>query len=312
MTPLRFLYALTLLLLPLVVAWFGLSVFSAIVLVLLLLLWRQGLVLSALMNPPAGPEIELETIINSHFAEKARWCLDRLGVEYTEKPWAGIVGVFFRGRTVPMLNVRTGRTRASVCESSEILRYLYGRYVAERGEAAAFLEPTPERLAWEERLDRYGAQLQVWIYFHLLDDPVQCKEAWGANSERIPTWQRWTLLVCFPVFVGFIRRAFQPDRDHNRKAVERIEALLADTEKLLADGRSTLLGGASPDFVDFTLAGLSSLWAWPEQFAAGRYDEDRPAFQSLPERMRADVERWRAAYPATAAHIDRLYADERR
>ncbi len=307
----RLLHAIFLIALPLVVAAWGLSLFSAVLLVLLGLAWRQLIVLAALMNPPGGPEVVLETIQNSHFAEKGRWCLDRLGVDYVEKPWAGILGVFFKGRTVPMLTVRTGRTHASICESSEILRYLYGRYAAERPDRAAFLEPTPERLDWERRLDRYGAHLQIWVYHHLLRDPAACKSAWGAYSQRVPTWQRWTVLTLYPVFEWFIRKAFQPDEAHTAKAVERIEALLRDVETQLGDGRAHLLGGEAPDFTDITLASLSTLWAWPANFAGGRYDADRPGPDALPEGLQADRLEWRERYPLTSAHIDRLYAEER-
>jgi glutathione S-transferase len=307
----RLINVLFLLALPLIVAGFGLSLFSALLLLLLALLWRQLIVLTTLMAPADEPDLVLETILNSHFAEKGRWCLDRLGVPYEERPAGGIIGVFFRGRTVPRLDLRTGRTRSSICESSHILRYLYGRFVAERPERAAFLAPTPERLAWEQRLDHYGAQLQVWIYHHLLKDPALCKHAWGAESGRLPAWQRWTILVMYPFFEMFIRRAFQPDQEHYENAVKRIEELLGETEELLADGRSALLGSEAPDFVDFTLASLSSLWAWPDNFAGGLYAADRPPMERLSLGMRSDMERWRERFPATAAHIDRLYDEER-
>lgn len=297
--------------LPLVVAWFGLSFLAALLLLLVGLAWRQVTVLAALMKPSGEPELVLETIQNSHYAEKVRWCLDRLGVAYTERPWAGVIGVFFRGRTVPMLTVTTGRTRSSICDSPHILRYLYGRCVAERPEQAAFLAPTPERLDWERRFDRYGADLQVWVYHHLLKDPAMCKRAWGAYSDDVPAAQRWTVLALYPVLEWFIRRSFQPDRAHYEKVVTRIEALLADVEAQLADGRDALLGGEDLDFTDITLAGLSSLWVWPANFAAGRYDRDRPPVTELHPGFQEDRDRWRERFPATAAHIERLYAEQR-
>ncbi len=307
----RFANSLYLVFLPLVVAWFGLSFLAALLLLLIGLAWRQVAVLAALAKPPSGPEFVLETIQNSHFAEKARWSLDRLGVDYTERPWAGVIGVFFRGRTVPMLTVTTGRTRSSICDSPHILRYLYGRCVAEQPEQAAFLAPTPERLEWEARLDRSGVDLQVWIYHHLLKDPALCKRAWGAYSSDISAAQRWTVLALYPVLEWFIRRSFRPDRANYDKVVTRIEALLADTEAQLADGRKTLLGGQDIDFTDITLASIFSLWAWPQNFAAGRYDRDRGSVSELPPGLLADRDRWRERFPATTAHIDRLYAEER-
>lgn len=295
---------------PLIVAWFAWSVPLALLLILVLLAWRQGIVLSALMKPPAGPELELETILPSHFAEKGRWCLDRLGVPYREKRNVGVLGLFLRGRTVPMLTVQTGRTRSSLCESSAILRYLYGRYAADPGIDAEFLAPTQERLEWEQRLDQYGVQQQVWVYYHLLREPALVKQAWGVDSPNLPASQRWAAKLLYPVLEGLIRRAFDPDENYPG-AVERTEALLAEAEGLLSDGRKTLLGGEDIDFVDLTLASLSALWVQPEEFAAGAYRPEAIDTARLPERMRADMDRWRASYPATTAHIERLYREER-
>ena len=71
---------------------FGVSVAGAIGLVLLMLLWRWAISLSAIAFPARVPELELETISASHFVEKVRWCMDRLGVEYREKPVGGTLG----------------------------------------------------------------------------------------------------------------------------------------------------------------------------------------------------------------------------
>jgi hypothetical protein len=154
---------------PIIVAWNGLSSGSALGLVILLLLWRWGITLGLLMAPPKTPDLELETIMASHFAEKVRWCMDRLGLDYVEKHSGGIFGVLFRGRTVPQLTARTGIVCSVIGNSPEILRYLWGRYGYELGERSAFLEPTSERVELEGRIDRYGAHLQVWVCYHILD-----------------------------------------------------------------------------------------------------------------------------------------------
>ncbi len=80
-----FVHAVFLTCAPIVVAWFGLSVPAAILLVLLLLLWRWLVVLSGFVSPAKTPELVLATISASHFVEKVRWSMDRLGLEYTEK-----------------------------------------------------------------------------------------------------------------------------------------------------------------------------------------------------------------------------------
>ncbi|MCP5093578.1 MAG: glutathione S-transferase domain-containing protein, partial [Gammaproteobacteria bacterium] len=121
-----FVHAVFLTLAPVVVAWFGLSVPGALFLVLLLLLWRWIIVLSGFAFPGKTPELVLAAISASHFVEKVRWCMDRLGLDYVEQTSGGTLGAFFRGRTVPQLKMRTGSVQSSIGNSAEILRYLWG------------------------------------------------------------------------------------------------------------------------------------------------------------------------------------------
>jgi glutathione S-transferase len=223
------LHGLILFLLPVIVAWWGLSVASAVALVLLALLWRWGISLSAIMAPARVPDLELETISVtisvSHFVEKVRWCLDRLGVDYTEKAAGGSLGAFFLGRTVPVLKFRSGAVRSAIGNSPEILRYLWGRYAAERPEQAAFLQPTAERIEFESRIDRCGTDLQVWVYFHLLDDRDLTLQAWGANSPAVPAWQRLALRLLYPLLRLLIRKAFRITPGRQAKAVAHLTPL---------------------------------------------------------------------------------------
>ena len=184
----RLIHAAFLFVLPIIVAVFGLSTVAAILLVLLALLWRWALSVSALVVAQKGPDIILDTICLSHFAEKARWCLDRLGVDYVEQASAGVVGVVFTGRTVPRLRFRSGIAQSSIGNSPQILRYLWGAYGVALGERAAFLEPSAARLELEQRIDRYGVDLQVWVYYHILLDRDLSLRAWGADSPLVPWW----------------------------------------------------------------------------------------------------------------------------
>ncbi|MDH5305519.1 MAG: hypothetical protein OEW64_15645, partial [Gammaproteobacteria bacterium] len=230
----RLLHTVFLLLLPLIVAWFGLSIWSALLLVLAALLWRWLLAASSLLAPERQPDIVLETITASHFAEKVRWCMDRLGIDYTERPSAGILGVLFAGRTVPRLNIKTGRARSSIGHSPEILRFLWGQYAATLGERASFLAPTPERLELEKTLDRYGVDLQVWVYSHLLQERDVVIHLWGANDPRVPWWQRAAIRPLFPLSRLFLQRVFALSDEHHAKAVRHIDELLADIDTRVA------------------------------------------------------------------------------
>ncbi len=296
---------------PIVAAWFGLSVFAAALLVLLLLLWRWLVVLSGLVAPAKGPPLVLSTIAASHFVEKVRWCMDRLQLDYVEQPAGGALGVFFLGRTVPQLKFRTGAVQSTIGNSAEILRYLWGRYAGEDRGRAAFLEPTAERLALEEELDRYGVSLQVWVYYHLLDDRELTLHAWGADDRSTPGWQRLALKALFPLLRALIRRAFRISEARYAKAVENIDNVLADVEaKLAGDGRY-LLGAAEPDFTDLQFAALSGLWLMPPEYGGGKADGVRIDKEAAPPAMRADIDRWSGAYPAAVSHVATLYREQR-
>ena len=305
-------HSLFLLALPLIVAWFGISLAGAIALLALALIWRWAISLSILVAPAKTPELELETISISHFVEKVRWCMDRLGLEYTEKPAGGTLGAFFLGRTVPVLKFRTGAVRSSIGNSAEILRYLWGRYSVEMAEQARFLEPMPDRLEFEKRVDRCGVDLQVWVYYHILDERELTLHAWGCNNPAIPAWQRLVLKLLFPLLRFLIRKSFRITPGHYEKAVEHIEALLGEVESKLGDGRKSILGGNTINFTDLTFTAIMGAWLQPQGYGGGKADAVRVDRDRCPARMVEDIENWTARYPLTTGFMEQLYASERR
>lgn len=307
----RLIHAVFLFALPIVVAVFGLTPLAAALLVVLALLWRWLISLSSIVFPAKGPELILDTISLSHFAEKARWCLDRLGVSYTERPCAGVLGVVFAGRTVPRLRFRSGIVQSSIGNSAEVLRYLWGAYAVAQGERARFLEPTRDRLELEQRFDRYGVDLQIWVYYHLLLDRDLTLRAWGVENPLVPWWQRALLRPLFPLLAAFLRKAFRINAEHYAKAVSHIEEVLGDIESRLADGRRSILGGDESDYADITFAAISGLWLQPDGYGGGKADRCRIARNRVPAPMRADIERWIEDYPKASAFVARLYQEER-
>ncbi len=308
----KLIHTLFLLALPVIVAAYGLSWLTALLLVLAMLLWRLAITVVGVLMPPRGPEFELETISASHFVEKVRWCMDRLGIEYTERQAAGVLGVFFRGRTVPRLKVRTGLVVSVLGDSTSILRYLWGRYATPQADRAKFLEPTAERLEMESRLDDYGRQLQVWIYHQILSHRQLTLHVWGRNCKRVPLYQRWLLVVMYPVLSVFIRKAFRLSPSHYERAKFKIESLLQDVEGRLANGQPTIIGSEEFDYVDITFAAMTGLWLQPKAYGGGMATEVMLGRDQLPDSMRADVEKWIANYPNVERYVQRLYAEERR
>ncbi len=296
---------------PVVVAWFEFSVPAAFLLVIGLLLLRWLITLSGIVMPERSAELVLATISASHFVEKVRWCMDRLGLEYDEKVSGGTLGAYFAGRSVPQLLVRTGIVRTAIGNSPDILRYLYGRCLATDPAGASFLEPTAERVEFESRLDRYGVNLQVWIYHYLLTDRALTLRAWGADSPRTPAWQRPLLRLLFPVLAFMIRKSFRITPRNHEKAVAHIEALLGDIDAKLADGRQSILGEAEPNYTDLQFAAFTGLWLMPEDYGGGRAEDVRIEREQMPPGMRADVERWNEMYARVVEYVESLYETRR-
>ncbi|MDJ0712296.1 MAG: glutathione S-transferase domain-containing protein [Woeseiaceae bacterium] len=303
----NFVFAIAVFLAPVVVAWYGLSVAAAAGVVILLLLLRWLITLSGWVAPEKAPDVELETISASHFVEKVRWCMDLLGIDYVERTSGGTLGAYYRGRTVPQLRIRTGGVRSVIGNSPEILRFLYGQYVAHDPVRAAFLEPTKERLEFEQRLDAYGRSLQVWVYYHLLQDRDLSLHAWGVNNPKTPALHRLLLRVLFPLQARLIRFSFRINEANYARAVTRIEDLLADVNADLSDNRASLLGGNERNYTDYAFASFTGLWLMPDGYGGGNAEPNRIDREQAPSGMRADIERWTGAFPAAVNYVETLY-----
>jgi hypothetical protein len=211
----------------------------------------------------------------------------------------------------PQRHHRTGLVESVIGNSPEILRFLWGAHAARSPEKLSFLEPTMERLDLEERLDRYGRNLQVWVYYHLLHDRDLTLQAWGANNAEVPAWQRQVLRVIFPVLARLIRKSFAISDEHYTKSVLYIEELLSEVDTALADGRGSILGGGAINYTDLTFAAFSGLWLQPKKYGGGKADASRIEPEDSPAMMRADTRRWREDFPGAIRFIERLYEEER-
>lgn len=304
-------FAIALFVAPVVVAWYGLSVATAAGIVVLLLLCRWLITLSGIIAPEKSPELVLATISASHFVEKVRWSMDRLGIDYAEQTSGGTLGAYFRGRTVPQLKVRTGHVRSVIGNSPDILRYLYGRCLRDDPERIEFLAPTAARVKFEQRLDRYGVNLQVWVYYHLLHDRELALHAWGVDNPATPAWQRVALRALFPLLARLLRFSFKIDDTNYARSVAHIEQLMADIEADLTDGRHSLLGGDDINYTDMQFAAFSGLWLMPDNYGGGKADAVRIERDLAPAGMREDIERWIDAFPRAVSWVEDLYESRR-
>lgn len=297
--------------LPAVTAYAGWGVGAAIAatvaVALLGLAIRLFVSLRAVRRPPA--RLRLHTITYSHYSEKVRWCLDRLGVDYEEVPNVGILGVLLTGRTVPWLEVPPGRSQVS--DSPRILRYLWGEYAGKLpGERTWFLEPTPAALDLETQFDRrLGNDIRVWVYPHIWRDRMLTLRSWGIEEPAIPAWQRALLAAASPLLRLAVRRTLGITPARSQRALERTHEAFDAVDRLLADGRPYLTG-ATLTFADLTFASLGALAVLPPEYPGGTLRGRRMTLEDVRDpAWRAEIERFRAR--PSGQFILAMYRDER-
>lgn len=305
------LFYLSLSLLPIFIALFPIPWYGALALVFFIFFMRWLGVLRKVKPTRTSRPLILESISASHFVEKVRWCLDRLEIPYQEQGQAGILGVFFRGRTVPRLHIPTGLVYSQIGNSSDILRYLWGRYGQEKGAQANFLKPSLEALELESKLDEYGVQLQVWFYSHALNHAKFSLKVWGFWDRHVSTTQKVLVFLFRPLLGFLLRKAFRIKPSTQAKVKHKIEDLLSELETCLGDGRQTLLNQAELSFVDISFASLSGIWAYPEGYTNGRAADVLPPASMIPKGLEADIQHWKQQFPACYAFICDLYQHHR-
>jgi glutathione S-transferase len=247
--------------------------------------------------------LRLITIPISHYCEKARWALDRVGLSYREERHVqGIHQLAARraggGLTVPVLVTPDG----VLAESEQILAWVDRRTPPEHrlfpSESSARDEV--ERLC--RRLDQeLGPKGRRLMYIHML---AQRKLMLRFNNEGVPRWEDRAIRFGWPLIVRFARRrlAIRPGIEvEDEAAVWRELDFVAE---LLADGRPHLCGerfGAA----DLTFAALSAAVVVPPV-----YGVPLPQPDILPPDTATFIERVRE-HPAGRYALT-LFAEHRR
>jgi glutathione S-transferase len=159
----------------------------------------------------------LITISFSHYCEKARWALDRCGVQYVEESHLPVFHYLatYRNkakRSVPVLV--DGKT--VVRDSSDIIAW------ADKHRPGSLIpiSGAEDALAIEDDLDNhFGPATRRWAYFHLLPT----RDADPYLVEGAPRWQRTLLKLSRPVAVAYLRRSLKIDEAGVQRSLVKIE-----------------------------------------------------------------------------------------
>jgi glutathione S-transferase len=244
----------------------------------------------------------LVTIPISHFCEKARWALDRAGIDYVERPHLQLVHVFAArfaggGNTVPVFVTDGGEV---LSDSTDILRWADTRIApasrlypdGQLGVEAAALEASLD--------DGFGPAGRLWLYHETLP-VVRELQPWALAG--VPLWERLAFRVTSPLVGAVIRRYLGVDADASCAALELVDRVFEDIAARLSDGRRFLLGDCFTA-ADLTFAALAAPVLLPE-----RYGSPLPAPALMPSAVAREVNRLRDH--SAGGFADRLYREER-
>jgi len=244
----------------------------------------------------------LITIPVSHYCEKARWALDRVGAAYREEPHPPILHYRrSRGaggeRTVPVLVTDLG----VFPDSTDILHFLDSRH-ADRW------RPYPDDAALREEVEeleeffdtKLGPHTRRAAYFYLLPDKKLFLETalHGASG-----WERSLFPIVRPTVCWLMRRGMNITPESAERSLGKVREVFAAVSVRLADGRPFLVGEAF-SAADLTFAALAAPVILPRGYAG-----PLPALSDLPPAFLTLVDEFRTS-PA-GAFAQRMYRDHR-
>ncbi|MBK9034415.1 MAG: glutathione S-transferase [Myxococcales bacterium] len=242
----------------------------------------------------------LVTIPFSHYCEKARWALERAGIDFVEDGHLPIYSYLAlrragAGRTVPTLVTDGGEV---VADSTDILRWCDAHGRAEPLAPAEL----PEAAELEDDFDRHlGPAARRLGYFHLLPSRGGFYEL--LERGGVPRWQQRTGRLARPLVVRLLKRGLKIDAAGAARSQVVVDDTFARIAARLADGRRYLCGDRFTT-ADLTFAALAAPVLLPGSYAAympsARHQP--PAFVELIAHYRAT--------PAGAFAL-RIYADHR-
>ncbi|MEW6330705.1 MAG: glutathione S-transferase family protein [Pseudomonadota bacterium] len=247
--------------------------------------------------------IRLLTIPISHYCEKARWGLERLGLAYHEE--AHIQGFHYwrtwrlsRQPLVPVL-IDNGET---ITGSASILRHLE-RYA--RPQDKLYPDPPPLRARVDELEALFDSVLGVesrrWFYFQYRRQPASA--ILRLIAQRVPAHERLLARCLLRPMQGFAGKRLNISLQTVESGLEQVRQVLAHTDALLADGRRYLLGDR------FTAADLSFACLMAPFTLPRRYGVRLPGPEEVPAAMQTTARS--ICQSPSGQYAIRLFEEER-
>lgn len=210
-----------------------------------------------------GLRARLVTIPFSHYCEKARWGLDRAGIDYVEEPhvpmfaWGPALRAG-RSKTVPVLVADD----EVLTESHEILAWVHRR--------APDLELYPEDIAADvETLEavfdkKVGPAARRLAYHALMKDDGTVRDLF---LQRAPDWEKTATRALMPVMLQMMKRGLKIDDDGAARSEAQLAPVLADVASRLEKSGGRWLFGDRFTAADLTFASLMTPLVAPPWFA---------------------------------------------
>lgn len=245
----------------------------------------------------------LITIPISHYCEKARWALDRAGVDYQERAHLQVlhwIPVTRAGgnKTAPVL-VWGDRVFA---DSTDIVEAASAKAPPDRSLLPDDPATATEVRALQSDFDaRLGPEGRRWMY-NSLRGRRDIAIAYGCTG--VPAWQRRALPLAYPVAARIIDRYLDVTPATAARAETEVRATFDDVAERLGDGRPYLCGERF-SAADLAFASLAAAVLMPPE-----YGVPLPQPEELPATMATTVRELRA-HPA-GAHALKMYREERR
>eukprot|EP00898_Chlorokybus_atmophyticus_P009265 jgi/Chlat1/969/Chrsp108S01388 len=256
------------------------------------------------MAPP-----RLITIGPSHYCEKARWALQRYGIEFDERKHVPVLHFFFTkgygtGKTsTPKLVIDS---KHIIENSTDILRYAddigckrKGIGIGNVGDARG-LFPAAKKSDIDELGDELseccvcdgavgyfdkvlGVHVRRVIYWHVLFTPL----AYELLSAGAGCMEKFFARITFPLIRKAIAKGFNLNKESYVRSRKAVDDVFTKVAELLADGRKYLTGD-SFTAADLTFASLAAVIFYPEEYGA-----ELPPIERFPHGAIAEIERYR-------------------